>query len=69
MSQPMLTLAEVTQRALAVLTRELGAADALRFIAQFTNGSGDYTADRDRLFAGLTLDQIVADIKADRAAQ
>lgn len=67
MSQPMLTLTEVTQRALAILTRELGAADTLRFVGQFTNGAGDYTADRDRLLAGLTLDRIVADIKVDRA--
>ncbi|MGO9464043.1 MAG: hypothetical protein ACLQIB_15780 [Isosphaeraceae bacterium] len=56
-------LAEVTQRAIEILCRELGAADTVRFINQFTTGHGDYTAERDVLFAGETLDQIIADIK------
>jgi hypothetical protein len=58
------TLAEVTHRAIEILCRELGAADTMRFINQFTNGHGDYTAERDALFAGETLDQIIADIKS-----
>ena len=56
-------LAEVSHRAIEILCRELGAADTMRFINQFTNGHGDYTAERDALFAGQTLDQIIADIK------
>jgi len=56
-------LAEVTHQAIEVLCRELGAADAIRFINQFTTGYGDYTAERDALFAGETLDQIIAQIK------
>ena len=56
-------LAEVTHRAIEILCRELGAADTMRFINQFTNGHGDYTAERDALFAGETLDQMIADIK------
>jgi hypothetical protein len=59
-------LAEVTHRAIEVLSRELGAAAALRFINQFTTGHGDYTAERDTLLAGETLDQIIADIKKRR---
>ena len=55
-------LAEVTRRAIEVLSRELGTADALRFINQFTTGYGDYTTERDGLFAGETLDQILSDI-------
>ena len=31
-------LAEVTSRAIEILSRELGPADAIRFINQFTNG-------------------------------
>lgn len=57
------TLAEVTQRAIEVLSRELGSADTLRFINQFTTGHGDYTMQRDTLFGGDTLDQIISDIK------
>jgi len=52
-------LAEVTQRSIEILCRELGAADTVRFINQFTTGHGDYTAQRDVLFAGKTLDQII----------
>ena len=56
-------LAEVTQRAIEILCRELGAVDTIRFINQFTNGHGDYTSERDAIFAGETLDQMIADIK------
>jgi hypothetical protein len=60
---PPLPLAEVTRRAIQVLSRELGPADTARFIGQFTAGFGDYTAERDELFAGLTLEQLAADIR------
>jgi len=56
-------LAEVSQRAIEILCRELGAADTIRFINQFTNGHGDYTSERDAIFAGETLDQMIANIK------
>lgn len=57
-------LAEVTQEAIRVLSRELGVADTLRFMGQFTTGSGNYTEERDRLFEGLTLDDILAEVRA-----
>lgn len=59
-----LPLAEVTRRAIAILSRELGPADTARFIGQFTTGSGDYTAERDALYAGLMLPQLAAEIRA-----
>jgi hypothetical protein len=59
-------LAEVTQRAIEILCRELRSADTVRFINQFTTGHGDYTSERDTIFAGETLDQIIADIKKTR---
>ena len=55
-------LAEVTRKAIEVLSRELGPADTLRFVNQFTTGFGDYTAERDALFGQETLDDIVAEI-------
>lgn len=61
---PLLPLAEVTRRAVEVLSRELGPADALRFVNQFSGGLGDYTADRAGLFAGLTLEQLAAEVRA-----
>ncbi len=57
-------LAEVTRQAIAVLTRELGTSDTLRFVSQFTTGLGDYTAEREQLFEGETLEQILSAIKA-----
>jgi len=56
-------LAEVSQRAIEVLCRELGTVDTIRFLNQFSTGHGDYTSERDTLFAGETLDEIVAGIK------
>jgi len=40
-------LAEITTRAIEVLSKELGPADTLRFMNQFTKGHGDYTSERD----------------------
>jgi hypothetical protein len=60
---PRKPLAEVTRRAIEVLSRELGAADTLRFINQFTTGYGDYTAEREVLLEQDTLDQIISEIK------
>lgn len=59
-------LAEVTQTALRVLCREIGLADTMRFVGQFTIGYGDYTAERDELFSGVTLDDMIAGIKERR---
>lgn len=56
-------LAEVTQEAIRVLSREIGVADTLRFMGQFTTGYGNYTEERDRLFEGLTLDDILAETR------
>ena len=54
--------AEINSR-IEVLSRELGSADALRFINQFTTGYGDYTSERDAMFGRDTLDQMISDIK------
>ncbi len=59
-------LAEVTQTALHVLCREIGLADTMHFVGQFTVGYGDYTAERDELFSSMTLDDMIAGIKERR---
>ncbi|RPI49848.1 MAG: hypothetical protein EHM56_11750 [Chloroflexi bacterium] len=56
-------LAEVTQEAIRVLIQELGPANTVRFVNQFTVGYGNYTEERQQLFAGLTLDDVVSEIK------
>lgn len=60
---PTKPLSEVTQQALAVLIKEIGVVNTVRFLNQFTTGYGDYTAERDALFADLTLDELLAAIK------
>jgi hypothetical protein len=57
-------LSEITQQALALLTKELGIVNTVRFLNQFTAGYGDYTAERDALFADVTLDEILSAIKS-----
>ena len=59
-------LAEVTQTAIRVLCREIGLADTMRFVGQFTVGYGDYTAERDDLFKNMTLDEMIAGIRQRR---
>jgi hypothetical protein len=56
-------LSEITQQALTVLMKEMGVVNTVRFLNQFTVGYGDYTAERDAMFADLTLDEILTAIK------
>lgn len=51
--------AEVTERALGVLVREIGAADMARFLQQFGAGYDDCTKEREALFGHLSLDEIM----------
>jgi hypothetical protein len=59
-------LSEITNRATRALVKELGAVDTLRFLSQFSSGGGNYTSEREQLFAGESVTKIVADIKAQR---
>lgn len=62
---PARPLAEVTQQAIQVLSREMGVADTMRFLNQFVTGSGDYTREREILFQDLSLDDILSAIRGD----
>jgi hypothetical protein len=68
MSVPTLTLEEVTLRAIHILSREMGVADTMRFLKQFVTGAGNYTEEREALFADLDLDDILAEIKKSRSS-
>ncbi len=59
-------LVEINRRALPILYRELGIVDAVRFLKQFTPGFGDYTQEREVLFAGKTLEGIISEIERMR---
>ncbi len=66
MSVEVKPLIEVTQDAVRILYRELGVVDTVRFLMQFTKGYGNYTEERDELFAGQTLETLVAELKERR---
>jgi hypothetical protein len=59
-------LIEVTQQAINLLYKELGVVDAVRFLKQFTQGYGNYTQEREALFANKSLDDIVSEIEKRR---
>jgi hypothetical protein len=62
-------LFEITHQAIKVLCKEIGVVDTLRFVGQFTAGYGNYTEEREDLFSGITLDEIVSQIKRRREAR
>ena len=59
-------LNQITQEAIQVLYQKIGVVNTVRFLNQFTTGYGDYTAERDALFADMTLDDILTEIKLER---
>lgn len=67
-----LTPFELQQKGMDILVRELGYEEAIRFMLQFSKGSGDYTKDRKAMLAGATLEGLLESsakrIKAAKAA-
>jgi hypothetical protein len=59
-------LIEVNQQAIHLLYKELGVVDAVRFLRQFTQGYGNYTQEREIIFANKSLDDIVSEIEKRR---
>lgn len=45
------------------LTERLGPAGAMRFMMQYDPGHGDYTKEREEIFADLTLEDLIASIR------
>ncbi len=59
-------LIEVNQEAIHLLYRELGVVDAIRFLRQFTQGYGNYTQEREDMFADKSLENITDEIENQR---
>ncbi len=59
-------LVELNQRATEVLVREVGIVDTIRFLNQFRAGIGNYTAEREQLFKGMSVMDIANEIKSQR---
>ncbi|MCR4321359.1 MAG: hypothetical protein NUV74_13610 [Candidatus Brocadiaceae bacterium] len=58
-----ITINEINKEAFEVLFKELGVSKTIRFINQFTVGKGNYTEMKDDIFKGMTVDDIVSEIK------
>jgi hypothetical protein len=56
-------LDQLTHEVVDLLCREIGVADTLRFLSQFSVGTGNYTEERDALVGHLTLDEIIAEAR------
>ncbi len=59
-------LMAITEEAIRVLCKEIGVVNTVRFLNQFTTGHGNYTEERDQLFEGMTVSEIVSEIKRAR---
>ena len=59
------TLAEITRDAIQILNRELGPIETLRFLRQYTEGVGNYTAERHEWLDALSLDDIDKALRRD----
>jgi len=66
MSIELRPLSELNQHATAILVREIGLVETLRFLSQFSAGSGNYTKERGQWLDELSLKQITLEIKARR---
>ncbi len=60
------SLNDINQEAITLLCQQMGLVNTMRFINQFTTGYGNYTEEREQLFAKLTLDEVVLEIEEMR---
>jgi hypothetical protein len=60
----------VRKAGMSALKKELGTVGAAYFQRQFSTGDGDYTREREKLFDGITFDEMVKNVKElDRKAK
>jgi hypothetical protein len=57
MTLKLTTLPELNRRVYAILLRELGVVETVRFFGQLGLGAGNYTEERRQLLADLTLEE------------
>jgi hypothetical protein len=60
------TPAELRRAGIDALVRALGPVGMARFLQQFDPGHGDYTADRDRISANPTVDDLMGELEQRR---
>jgi len=63
-ARPPLSAYELRHEGWIALTERLGVSGAIRFLMQYDPGHGDYTEERRELFADLSMDQAIAEMRA-----
>ena len=58
-----MTLNQIQEKGLEVLSRELGPIGLIRFLQMFETGYGDYTEERRKWLDGQTVEEIVQRIQ------
>jgi hypothetical protein len=58
-----MTPIELNQKGFNALVESLGYVDAVRFLKQFDNGSGEYTQERHQWLDRFSLDDIWTDLQ------
>jgi len=58
-----MTTEQIRNHGLEVLKRELGVVGMMRFLQQFSNGSGDYSVDRHQWLDTLSREEVLAQVK------
>ena len=54
-----LTLNEINKEALELLYNELGISKTIKFLNQFSTGTGDYTEQKENIYNDKTVQDIV----------
>lgn len=63
-----MTLNDINKEAILALNNAIGIANTIRFLNQFTNGYGNYTEEKEKMFENMSLNDIVKEIKEMRKA-
>lgn len=59
MTRTPMSLYQIRMEGWKALTERLGPAGAMRFMMQYDPGYGDYTKERQEIFADLTIDTLL----------
>ncbi len=59
-------LNDINKEAIDILCQKMGLVNTVRFVNQFSIGYGNYTEEREQLFANMTLDDVVSEIEEMR---
>ena len=63
------TLSEIKKQGWDALVKKLGLSGATMFIMEHEKGSGDYTEERKKIFAGKSVDEIAREIRTLKSKQ